>query len=358
MRWQDGITDAGVENLAFCEQLESVDLMGTLTGDGAIRAIAGKSKLRHFKSGRQVTDAGLPLLHQVPAFKEWHGGETKYSLMDSDPEPNQLMLDGPFTNAGVATLIGLDGLFALSFFWHATAITPDVFATLANLPSLGFLRCEGSLCDDTAMRHISAIPRLRMLIAQGTVATDDGFVALSRSPTLEYLWGRECPNLTGRGFAALSHLPVLRGLGVSCKGVDDAALATLPRFPSLRELMPMDVGDAGFRHVGSCAQLETLWCMYCRETTDVATEHIGSLTKLKTYYAGKTQITDRSLEILAAMSSLESLSFWETGAITNDGVRQLQRLPHLSELTLEGLPLVTADVVAEFPDRVRVKYAP
>ena len=39
-----------------------------------------------------------------------------------------------------------------------------------------------------------------------TVATDDGFVALSRSRTLEYLWGRECPNLHGRGFAALATL--------------------------------------------------------------------------------------------------------------------------------------------------------
>src|SRR6516225_4266030 len=68
--------------------------------------------------------------------------------------------------------------------------------------------------------------------------------------------------------------------------------------------MPMDVPDDGFRHVGRCAQLEKLTCMYCRDTGDLATEHIAGLSRLKHYYAGKTQITDRSLEILGGMTSL------------------------------------------------------
>ena len=61
------------------------------------------------------------------------------------------------------------------------------------------------------MRHIAALPRLRMLMAQGTVATDAGFAALSRSRTIENIWGRECPNLTGRGFAALPRCPRCAG---------------------------------------------------------------------------------------------------------------------------------------------------
>ena len=35
MTWQRGITDHGAAYLRFCDQLEHVDLMGTLTGDGA-----------------------------------------------------------------------------------------------------------------------------------------------------------------------------------------------------------------------------------------------------------------------------------------------------------------------------------
>src|SRR5207244_10131931 len=133
---------------------------------------------------------------------------------------------------------------------------------LRHLPKLTFLGCQDQHCDDEAMRHIAAIPDLRMLMGQGAVATDAGFTALSCSPTIEYIWGRECPNLTGPGFASLAAMPALRGLAVSCKNVDDAALAALPHSPTLRQLMPMDVPDAGFRHIGRCENLEYLWCMY------------------------------------------------------------------------------------------------
>ena len=357
MCWQGGITDAGVANLRFCHHLESVDLLGTHTGDGAIAALAGKRSLRRLKTGRGVTDAALPLLHQIPIFKTWHGGDVEYSLMSADAEPNHLLLDGPFTNAGLASLAGLEGLFGLSFFWHISALTGSDLGRLADLANLGFLGCQGDLCDDAAMRHIAAIPRLRMLMGQGTVATDNGFAALSRSQTIEYIWGRECPNLTGRGFAALSTMPALRGLAVSCKFVDDDALASLPRFPALRELMPMDVSDAGFRHVGRCEALEGLWCMYCRDTTDAATEQIAGLRKLRTYYAGQTKITDRSLTMLSRMPSLEKLEFWNCAGITNAGVAELAALPGLREISVDGCRQVTPDALTAFPAHVRARHS-
>ena len=196
-----------------------------------------------------------------------------------------------------------------------------------------------------------------MLMAQGTVASDAGFASLSRSQTIEYIWGRECPNLTGRGFVALSAMPALRGLAVSCKNVDDAARSMLPRFPALKELMPMDVSDEGFRHVGCCEQLERLVCMYCRDTGDLATEHIEGLSRLKAYYAGKTRITDRSLEILRRMGSLERLEFWACDGITDLGVTHLTRLPRLREISLDGLRGVTREAAGSFPARVKVNYS-
>ena len=357
MCWQRGVSDAGVANLAFCDYLESVNLMGTPTGDGAVRTLAGKPKLRRFKTGRLVTDAGLPLLHQFPMFKTWQGGEIKYGLMSFDAEPTDLLLDGPFTDKGLTSVAGLEGLFGLSFFWHTSALTADGLEPLAYLPNLGFLGCQGELCNDEAMRHIAAIPRLRMLMGQGSVASDDGFAALSRSKTIEYIWGRECPNFGGRGFTALAAMPALRGLAVSCKNVDDAALSALPSFPALRGLMPMDVPDDGFRHVGRCERLEDLWLMYCRDTGDAATERIAGLMGLKTYYAGKTRITDRSLEILGRMPSLEKIEFWECAGVTNAGLALLAGLPRLREITVGGSPKVTREGMAVFPGAVRVNYS-
>jgi hypothetical protein len=356
--WSQHISDTGLANLAFCPNLERVNLLGTPAGDGTLQALAGKPRLRRFHTGRGVTDAGLRLLHQFPVFASWHGGAVKYELMSFEVDPNFLLLDGPFTDAGLASLAGLDGLFGLSFFWHCPSFTSAGLEALRHLPKLTFLGCQDQHCDDEAMRHVAAVPGLRMLMGQGAVATDAGFAALSRSPTIEYIWGRECPNLTGPGFAALAAMPALRGLAVSCKNVDDAALAALPQSATLRQLMPMDVPDAGFRHIGRCENLENLWCMYCRDTGDTATEHLAGLTRLKSYYAGMTRITDRSLEILSNLSTLERLEFWQCAALTDSGIARLARLPRLRELTLDGLPGVTRAAPALFPNHVRVTYSP
>jgi hypothetical protein len=195
-----------------------------------------------------------------------------------------------------------------------------------------------------------------MLMAQGTVATDDGFAALSRSPTIEYIWGRECPNLRGRGFAALADMPALHGLAVSCKHVDDASLAALPRFRALTWLVPMDVSDAGFRHVGRCEQLEKLTCMYCRDTGDAATEHIAGLPRLRHYYAGQTRITDRSLEILGGIASLEDVQLSACAGISDAGLAHLARLPRLKKVSVDASPRVTRAGIAVFPPRVHVDF--
>ena len=96
--------------------------------------------------------------------------------------------------------------------------------------------------------------------------------------------------------------------------------------------------------------------MYCRDTTDVATEHLLGLSRLKTYYAGATKITDRSLELLSRISSLEQLAFYECLGISDAGLPFLARLPRLREADFSGSPNVTLAGTRVFPNRVRVKH--
>ena len=177
------------------------------------------------------------------------------------------------------------------------------------------------------MPYIARMPRLRFLGCQDTVAGDDGFVALSQSQSIEYIWGRRCHNLRTRGFAALARMPALRGLSVSCKNVEDAGVAELPKFPALRELMPMDVPDQGYRHIARCEALESLILMYCRETSDAATEHIVRLPQLRYYFASYTRITDRTPELLSQMDSLERITLDGCAAVTNTGLAHLPGFP-------------------------------
>jgi hypothetical protein len=244
MTRQSGITDRGVLNLRFCDRLEEVNLMGSPTGDGVIEALQGKAKLRRFSTGRLMTDAGISLLHNFPLLKT------------ADAEGARLLIDGPFSDAGLAALAGLSGVFDLDLFWHVDRITADGFVHLLQLPNLMALGCDGRLSDDVALRHIGAMPRLRRLRIQESVATDDGFVALARSQTIEGIWGRVCPNFGSRGFVAFSRMPSLRRLGIGCRRVDDVALSMLPEFPALQDLTPIDFHDDGFRHIGRCQKME------------------------------------------------------------------------------------------------------
>jgi hypothetical protein len=355
--WTCGLTDSAAVHLAACDRLESVNVMGSAAGDGLIRALAGKTALRFLHTGRGVTDKGIPDLHNIPAFKKWLGGEIHVGLMGASKLPNQLMIDGGFTDAGLAALEGLEGVAALSFFWHSKAFTSAGLEPLRRLPRLEVFGIDGDQCGDEAMQQIAAIPRLRQLQAQGAIAGDAGWDALSRSQTLEYIWGRECPNFESRGFTALAELPSLRGMGISCKLVEDNALAALPRFRKLRQFVSIDVADAGFRHVGSCENLESLYCMYCRDTGDAATEHISRLQKLRTYYAGMTQITDRSLEILGRIEAFENLEFWQCMAITDGGVAHLAALPRLQRIEIHNSPKVSRNITQLFRETVRVHYS-
>jgi hypothetical protein len=347
------VTDAGVANLSGCERLSNVDLQGTPSGDGALRALAGKARLCQLRTGNAVTDAGLALLHEMPIFKSWHGGEPKMGLLSYDAGPNYLSLRGPFTDRGMTQLEGLCGLFALNLDASELGITAAGLSPLVGLPNLGWLAFDAT---DDAMPYIARMPRLRFLGCQDTVAGDDGFVALSQSQSIEYIWGRRCHNLQTRGFAALARMPALRGLSVSCKNVEDAGVAELPKFPALRELMPMDVPDEGYRHIARCEGLESLILMYCRETTDAATEHIVRLPGLKSYFASYTRITDRTPELLSHMDSLERITLDGCAGVTNAGLAHLARLPRLRELRVSG-PRITPDIASDFPSRVRVRYS-
>jgi hypothetical protein len=357
MVWAQRITDKGISNLAGCDKLERVNLHGTNTGDGVLKALAGKHKLTHLTAGMTVTDAGIEHLHQFPVFKEWQGGEADFHLLSYQANPNHLMIGGTYTDKGLARLNGLNGLFGLTFLGNKSQFSPKGLSSLGSLLHLGFFSLDGEHCTDKAMEAIAGLPHLRMLLAQGAVAGDDGFASLAKSSSIEYIWGRESPNFGSKGFKALSAMPSLRGLAVSCKFVDDEALASLPHFPSLRQLMPMDVGDAGFRHVGACEQLEKLWCMYCRDTTDAATEQIARLKKLQFYYAGQTLITNRSLEILGSMDSMEDLQFWNISGITQAGVNALTRLPQLKKVSFDGCINITLDAVSVFNPGVEVHYS-
>jgi hypothetical protein len=353
--WAQDVSDAGIANLAACMELESVNLMGTRTGDGAMRALAGKPRLGHVDAGTRVTPGGLALLHGFPVFAGMLPEPIVQRARASDGEPTHLTLHPTaFVRGGLDALAGLEGIFSLRFFSVDRSIPPMTAAALE--PIVRMRGVESLWCDpaDDAMAVIAVMSRLRKLMCQDTAASDDGWIALGRSTTIESIWGRRNPRLTGRGLEGLSTMPALRTLGVNLRHVGDG-LALLPGFPALRDLTPIGLRDDEFRHVGKCTELETLTCMYTEDIGDRATEHIAGLRRLRKYYAGDTSITDRSLETLALLPALEDVELWSCPAITNAGVAALAGAPRLRKVNLEGLPNVTREARSLFPPNVEVR---
>ena len=345
------ITDDSAVHLASLSAIEHVDLMGTRCGDGAILALANKPSLRHFSSGAATTDRGLPALHDFPMFKTWQDGPDTYT--DDGPEPNRLGLRGALTDRGVAALAGLHGLYALDIDDSALPLTGQSIASLGGLEHLSSLSFDAK---DDAMLFIAHLPRLRFLSIQDTPASDRGWQALGTSPSIERIWGRRCYGLATDGFLALSHMPRLQNLSVSCKNVEDRGIAALPSFAALRQLMPMDIPDEGYRHIGRSEQLTDLQLMYCRDTTDRATEHITGLPNLRRYFASYTQITDRTPALLSTMSSLEDITFDSCAKLTDSGIASLAALPRLRQLRVSGRE-ITSGVTHAFPSTVSVLYS-
>lgn len=348
------VTDAGVAHLSACDRLRRVDLTSTASGDGAVRALAGKAHLHEFRSGDALTDEALHLLRELPVFRRWPH-DVDVAKLGVEERPNLLALHGSLTDAGIARLSELEGLAALDLDDRRLGLTGAALAPLVDLPRLVWLGFDAT---DESMPRIAALPHLRFLFCQDTTAGDDGFEALSRSRSIEHIWGRRCYNLRRRGFVALAGMPALRYLSVSCRNVDDEGLSALPSFPALRELMPMDVPDEGYRHVARCDRLRSLVLMYCRETTDEATKHVARLPALQKYFASYTRITDRTPELLSGVESLEEVTFDSCAGLTNTGIGALARLPRLRELRVGGMPGVTREVKALFRTGVRVRYQP
>jgi hypothetical protein len=350
-----GVSDDSLKALAACERLERVDLVGTGAGSIALRALAGKPALASLAIA--LGDEHVALLREIPRFAHWQSDGAAVppsTVFQLDGAPTHLTLRGPVTDRGLAALHGLEGLASLNIDDARLSISAAGLEPLTRLPHLSELRADAK---DDWMPVIARMPHLRFLGVQDTTATDAGFAALSRSSSIAYIWGRRCHGLERRGFHALATMPALRGLSVSCLNVDETGLSALPSFPSLVELMPMDVPDEGYRHVAACRRLESLILMYCRETTDRATEHIASLPALTYYFNSYTTITDRTPQLLSRLESLERVTFDMCHALTDTGVSALARLPRLRALRASGRGL-TREVCRAFGDGVEVSVEP
>ena len=342
------IGDKAVAYLRGHQALEQINLQWTAAGDESVAALAGKPALARVVLGNALTDAGVARLRDCPALAVASDADSFLAVS----------MARTLTDRALADIGALKGVAALDL--HMSAFgsphyTARGVAHLRAMTSLEALNFHGQLATDPVLGEIAGIPKLRWLHCQDIVSGDEGFVALGACATLERLAARFCAHVTNRGFAAVARLPRLTRLNLGGPNLTDDAMAHLADAPRLMDLGPILFGDDAFVHIARIPRLERLTNMYNRSTTDAATRHLGSHSRLVHYSAFGTQITDESLRILAGLPGLETLEFENCAGISDDGVRELTRLPRLRRLTVWSCVNVTGTWVASVPRGIDAK---
>ena len=97
------------------------------------RRAQGKPHLRNFSTGKLVTDAGLPLLHNFPLLK--NGTERQRPAQGRQCASDRRPIHQPGTRQSGRPR----GCRGPRPFWHVSGITTDAFAHLVQLPNLAIL---------------------------------------------------------------------------------------------------------------------------------------------------------------------------------------------------------------------------
>ena len=343
------ITDRTVEQLRHHDRLERINLQWTDTGDRAIAALAGKPSLSRVLVGPGLTDAGAASLREYPGLAT-PGARDAFLAVSAART---------LTDEALAAIGDLAGVIALDLHMSAfgsSRYTARGAAQLRRMASLEELNFHGALATDAVLAEIAGIPRLKWLHCQDPVAGDEGFVVLGQCTTLETVTSRVCRRMTGRGFAAIAQLPRLRSLSLGGPRVPDSAMAHLENAPALVDINPIMFADASFEHIARIPRLERLTNMYNRSTGDRATEYLEAHPTLVHYGGFGTQITDRSLHLLATLPRLETVALTNCDFITDDGMRALASLPRLRAVSTGSCIRVTGDWLAAMPAGIDARH--
>jgi Leucine-rich repeat (LRR) protein len=265
-------------------------------------------------------------------------------------------------------------------------LDPDLRGTVKNLEDISMLDLSSRAVDDQHMMYVSRAKNLAALYMDSALVSDAGLrrisgleqlmsldlsntaIADEQLSTMRCLAGLKCLSLEGTmvGSTRLSWLGrcrSLRYLSLSKTAVTDSDLSGLVECRELETLRidSTQVSGAFLNHTKSCPQLRYLIANGNRLLTDarvaplisgnthlvflnLSRTDVGDATAariprtVKILDLAGTKITDRGVEDLARLESLESL-FLSGTTVTDRAVPALLRLRTLKFLYLSGTPV-------------------
>jgi beta-lactamase regulating signal transducer with metallopeptidase domain/5-hydroxyisourate hydrolase-like protein (transthyretin family) len=219
---------------------------------------------------------------------------------------------------------------------------------------------------DEAVRVVNAFPRLKRLFLKKGQATDEALANVAGLKDLEMLFIWDAEKITDAGVKHLAGLTKIQDIHIGNSKIGDGALETFARLPALQHLglQRCAFSDDGLKHLEGMKQLRGLSIgMNRKPITDAGVKHLAGLTMLEQLdlqrtslsdegiaalkdlknlrhldisiarRAGDKQITDASVDTLAALTNLQVLMLLSSH-ITDRGAKRLSELPKLKTLWL------------------------
>jgi internalin A len=269
-----------------------------------------------------------------------------------------LSLPDQITDTGLAYIAGLTslkGFYTGCIGRGKSRITDLGLRHISRISSLEELYLRGEYMSDAGLEHLKKLPKLEYLCLYGSRFTDAGCVHIKEMPSLRILSFHE--NLCRISDEGLAHIAQMPNLEILClhgmKNITDAGIALLAKIPSLRKLniASSQVSDRGLEYL---SQIKTLECLELpqdqRGITDKGLEYLSRLSNLNDLSISrihfndakmnKDYYTDKGVEYLSRCSKLEELNIGSIG-ITDAGMEYIARLTGLKSLGLFGCDNVT-----------------
>lgn len=262
-------------------------------------------------------------------------------------EPNdlyQLGIHGSYSggakpgDACMRHIAHLSGLRVLDL--SQTNVTSVGMKWTAGLQHLRRLTAPDRM-DDAGLVHVAKLPGLTGLYLRESRVTNAGLRHLGPLHSLEELalgggW------ITDAGLAHLAPLPRLRYLLLQGDGFSDRAFVHLKNVPSLRighfGHLPQ-ITDAGLVHLANCSQMQDLSFHWSENITNEGVRQLARLPHLQSLDVRRSQVTDEGLVHLRGVETLEALELPDEG-ISDRGLAYLSELPRLRKLGISRVHLV------------------
>ncbi|HLK22547.1 MAG TPA: hypothetical protein VKT81_26555 [Bryobacteraceae bacterium] len=246
--------------------------------------------------GTWVTDIDLRRLNHYPAL----------SVLD-------LSLTH-ITDGGMQEIKGLRGITDFNLYF-AEYVTDEGVAAIKEWKQLRRLNLHGTKAGDSALEHIAGLTLLEWLDVGSTLMTDVGLERLASLTNLRSLT-MGANELSDAGMQALRQMPNLTYLDLSGRQGND------------KNVWSIAMSNSGLQAVLTLKNLHELRFACVSTAVGIEGNKLGEVSTLS--------ITEKWLEQIKSLTSLERLKLQGCKRIDDEAVAQLIAMPSLREVDLKG----------------------